>query len=116
MPAHSFLKIVTNARMNPPMPPMAIMGATDEGSPVAKKRLHVHAAEATHKMTRMPALFTAPDTVMVSPLKPARSRKVFCDSAGFDVFIRSAIQILLGFGHSMSRGICAMQRPFVVCL
>src|SRR5215471_3758556 len=115
MPAHSFLKIVTIARMNPPMPPMSIIGGIDAGSPVAKKRFHVHAAEATHKMTRMPALFTAPDTVMVAPLKPARSRKVFCPSAGFDVFIRSAIQVLLGSDHSMSRNIGAMQRPLAVC-
>src|SRR5215469_7488211 len=116
MPAHSFLKIVTIARMNPPMPPTAIMTATDEGSPVAKKRFHVHAAEATHKMMRMPALFTAPDTVIVSPLKPARSRKVFCPSAGFDVFIRSAIQVLLGFGYSMNRDINAMQCAITVGL
>src|SRR5262252_2080416 len=114
MPAHCFLKTVTRARMKPPMPPMAIMGATDDGSPVAKKRFHVHAAEATHKITRMPVLFTAPDTVMVSPPKPARSRKVFRPSVGFAVFIRSAIQVLLRFDHSMNRDNRAMQRAFVV--
>src|SRR6516165_11459395 len=116
MPAHCFLKIVTSARMKPPMPPMAIIGATDDGSPLEKKRFHVHAAEATHKITRMPVLLTAPDTVMMSPPKPARSRKVFCPSAGFDVFIRSAIQVLLGFDHSMNRDKSAMQRSFAVCL
>src|SRR5450755_4076807 len=84
-PAHSFLKMVTIARMKPPMPPTMSMGATDDGSPVAKKRFQVQAAEATHNSIRMPALFTVPEIVMVSPATPEMSRKVFGPSAGFDV-------------------------------
>src|SRR3974390_464142 len=94
-PAQPFLKMVTIASTRPPMAPTISNPATDDGSPVAKKRFHVHAAVAMHRSISMPALFTAPDTVMLSPPYPAMSRKVFCPRAGFEVLIRSAIQILL---------------------
>ncbi len=58
------------ATMKPPIAP-AIMGSPTDciasSGDAPKKRLQVHAAVATHKITSRPVLLTAPETVMLSP-------------------------------------------------
>jgi hypothetical protein len=49
------------------MPPINTQGATASGVREAMNWLHVHAAVATAQMSRMPALFTVPEIVMLVP-------------------------------------------------
>src|SRR5271157_3038307 len=95
-PAHSFLKIVTIATMNPPMPPTTSIGPTaciaSWGDVALKKRFQVHAAVATQQISRMPVLLTAPDTVMLSPKVASPVRNASPLKAGFEVLISWGIQ------------------------
>src|ERR1017187_4106106 len=94
---HCFLKMVTRATMNPPMPPTATSGAmarmASSGDGAAKNLFQVNAALATHSSTRMPVLFTAPEMVIPSPRVLSLVRKVSWPSAGFEVLINCGIPI-----------------------
>src|SRR5665811_2423419 len=94
---HCFLKMVTRATMNPPMPPTATSGAmpaiASSGEVAAKKRFQVNAAPATHSTTRMPVLLTAPEIVIPSPRVLSLVRKASWPSAGFEVLINCGIPI-----------------------
>ena len=67
---HSFLKMVTRAKMNPPMKPTSISGATEAGLWVAANWFQVKPAEMTVRMSRMPVLLMVPPRVMAPVVTP----------------------------------------------
>ena len=59
-PAHSFLKIVTMATMNPPMAPPNTHGMTAAGFALVRNMFQVQDAVRTTRNSKMAVLFTAP--------------------------------------------------------
>src|SRR5258708_40076824 len=88
----AFLKIVTTATMNPPMPPTAVNGSTVSGAGECRNWFQLQAAVAMVQSSRMPVLLTVPDNVMVSALPaPSSTWKLWAFNAGFEV-LTSAIE------------------------
>src|SRR5271170_89970 len=98
---HSFLKMVTSAMMNPPIPPAISSGNTACG-PAVTNRSQVHAAVATVQISRMPVLFTVPCSVMASPAA-TWPWKAFAFSAGFEVLNKFGMVKLLSGGRWLAR-------------
>src|ERR1700723_2821397 len=98
---HSFLKMVTSAMMNPPIPPAISSGNTAFG-PWATNLSQVHAAVATVQMSRMPVLFTVPCNVMASPAA-TWPWNAFAFSAGFEVLNKFGMVKLLSGGRWVMR-------------
>src|SRR5277367_615526 len=98
---HSFLKMVTSAMMNPPIPPAISSGNTACG-PSVTNLSQVHAAVATVQISRMPVLFTVPCSVIASPAA-TWPWNAFAFSAGFDVLSRFGTVKLLSGGRWLAR-------------
>src|SRR5271156_6417327 len=91
---HSFLKIVTSATINPPIPPIHTSGNTVSEAGAWKNRFQLQASVATTQISRIPVLLTVPGKVMASPDTARSTLKLFTFKAGFEVFIK-AIRFLL---------------------
>src|SRR5512140_2933924 len=93
IPDQTGLKMVTRARIKPPMAPTSTKGVTEAGLPDLKKIPQVQEAVRQTQSSRRRALVVAPWMDMVSSLRATRPRpeKVVELSAGLALLIPIAI-------------------------
>src|SRR2546430_4665548 len=92
--AHSFLKMVTIAATNPPIPPSTIHGPATDGSSAVRTWLQTQAAGTTTRKRRNAALLTVPSSVIAGAVgSRRRSAKVRAFRAGLDVRDRKSTRL-----------------------
>src|SRR5437588_11737481 len=100
--AHSFLKMVTIAATNPPIPPSTIHGPATDGSSAVRTWLQTQAAGTTTGKRRNAALLTVPSSVIAGAVgSRRRSAKVRAFRAGLDVRIRAMGLLEKMYGRAM---------------
>src|SRR5205807_8594134 len=87
--AHDFLKIVTMAKINPPIAPPNTRGTDSVGA--FRNRFQLQAAVATAQINSTPVLLAVPCTVIASPKATPSPRNAFSFKAGLAVLINCAI-------------------------